>query len=56
MPQYSGLEFDSCQLIGFLDYKFDETCTPGSGPIMEKEIVVEAKICGYQLLLCSLHK
>jgi hypothetical protein len=25
MPQYGGLAFNSCWLIGFLDCKFDET-------------------------------
>jgi hypothetical protein len=35
MPPYSGLVFETCQLIGFLDCKFDETCAPGSGPMMD---------------------
>jgi hypothetical protein len=38
MPQYGGLAFESSCLIGFLDCKFDETCTPGSGPMMDKEL------------------
>jgi hypothetical protein len=38
MPQYSGLAFNSCWLIGFLDCKFDETCTSGSGPMMDEEL------------------
>jgi hypothetical protein len=39
MPPYSGLVFETCQLIGFLDCKFDETCAPGSGPMMDEELV-----------------
>jgi hypothetical protein len=38
MPQYGGLAFETCQLIGFLDCKFDETCTPGSGPMTDEEL------------------
>jgi hypothetical protein len=29
MPQYGGLAFESCHLIGFLDCKFDKTCAAG---------------------------
>jgi hypothetical protein len=32
------LAFDTCRLIGFLDCKFDETCAPGSGPMMDEEL------------------
>jgi hypothetical protein len=39
MPQYGGLAFETCWLIGFLDCKFDETCAPGSGPMMDEELV-----------------
>jgi len=39
MSQYGGLAFDNFWLIGFLDCKFDETCTPGSRPIMDEELV-----------------
>jgi len=38
MPQYGGLAFATCRLIGFLDCKFDETCAPGSGPMMDEEL------------------
>jgi len=38
MPQYGGLAINGCQLIWFLDYKFDETCTPGTGPMMDEEL------------------
>jgi hypothetical protein len=38
MPQYGGLAFQSCHLIGFLDCKFDETCAPGLGPMMDEEL------------------
>jgi hypothetical protein len=38
MPQYGGLAFETCHLIGFLDCKFDETCTPGSGPMVDEEL------------------
>ncbi len=37
MLQYGGLVFDSLWLIGFFDYKFDETCAPGSGPMTDEE-------------------
>jgi hypothetical protein len=38
MLQYGGLALNSCWLIGFLDFKFDETCAPGSGPMMDEEL------------------
>jgi hypothetical protein len=38
MPQYGGLAFESCRLIGFLDCKFNETCAPGSGPVTDEEL------------------
>jgi hypothetical protein len=38
MPQCGGLAFETCQLIGFLDCKFDETWAPGSGPMMDEEL------------------
>ncbi len=38
MPQYGGLAFDSCRLIGFLDCKFDEACAPGTGPMTDEEL------------------
>jgi hypothetical protein len=38
MPQYGGLVFESCQLIGFLDCKFDENCALGSGPMIDEEL------------------
>ncbi len=38
MPQYGGLAFQSCHLIGFLDCKFEETCAPGSGPMTDEEL------------------
>ncbi len=38
MPQYGGLAFEGCWLIGFLDCKFDNTCTPGSGPMTDEEL------------------
>ena len=38
MLQYGGLAFNSCQLIGFLGCKFDETCAPGSGPMTDEEL------------------
>jgi hypothetical protein len=38
MPQCGGLAFQSCHLIGFLDCKFGETCTPDSGPRMDNEL------------------
>jgi hypothetical protein len=38
MPQYGGLAFETCQLIGFLDCKFDETCNPGSGLMADEEL------------------
>jgi len=56
MPQYNGLAFETCQLIGFLDCKFDETCAPGSGPMMNEELadrwekadlIQEAEYSGY---------
>jgi hypothetical protein len=39
MPQYGGLVFQSCHLTGFLDCKLDETCTLGSGPMTDEELV-----------------
>jgi hypothetical protein len=56
MPQYGGLAFESCRLIGFLDCKFDETCAPGSGPMTDEEfadrwpdadLIQEAVYSGY---------
>jgi hypothetical protein len=38
MPQFSGLAFHPCRLIGFQDCKFDETCALGSGPMMDEEL------------------
>jgi len=38
IPQYGGLAFETCRFIGFLDCKLDETCTPGSGPMMDEEL------------------
>ncbi len=38
MPQYGGLAFERCRLIGFLDCKFDETCAPGTGPMTDEEL------------------
>jgi len=38
MPQYGGLAFNSCWLIGYLDCKFDETCIPSSGPMTDEEL------------------
>jgi hypothetical protein len=38
MPYYGGLAFDSVWLIKFLDWKFDETCAPGSGLMTDEEL------------------
>ncbi len=38
MPQNGGLTFQSCPLFGFLDCKFEETCVPGSRPMIEEEL------------------
>jgi hypothetical protein len=37
MPQYGGLALGSCCLIGFVDCKFNETCTSGSGLRTDEE-------------------
>jgi len=56
MPQYGGLAFNSYHLIGFLDCKVDETCAPGSGPMIDEEfanwweevdLIQEAVYSGY---------
>ena len=56
MPQYGGLAFESCRLIGFMDCKLDETCAPGSGPMTDEEyadrwpeadLIQEAVYSGY---------
>jgi hypothetical protein len=36
MPQYR-LGIHGCRLIMYLDCKFDETCTPGTRPMMNEE-------------------
>ncbi len=37
-PQYSELLFNNVRIVGFLDCKVDETCTPGTGPLNDKEL------------------
>jgi len=35
---YGGLQFDSFQIIGFIDCKICETCRPGSGPVEDRPL------------------
>jgi hypothetical protein len=37
-PQYGGLLFENVRIVGFLDCKVDETYTPGTGPLTDKEL------------------
>ncbi len=37
-PQYGGLLFGNVWIVGFLDCKVDETCTPGTGPSNNEEL------------------
>ena len=37
-PQYGELLFQNVRIIGFLDCKIDETCWPGSGPMVDEEL------------------
>jgi hypothetical protein len=37
-PQYGGLLFGNVRIVGFLDCKVDETCTPGTGPLTDEEL------------------
>ncbi len=39
-PQYGKLLFDNVRIVGFLDCKVDETCTPGSGPLRDKQLAL----------------
>jgi hypothetical protein len=39
MLQYGGLSMYGSWLIVFLDCKFDDTCTPGTRPMMDEELV-----------------
>jgi hypothetical protein len=38
-PQYGELLFNNVHIVGFLDCKVDETCTPGTGPLNDEELV-----------------
>jgi hypothetical protein len=38
MPQYGGLGINGCHLVGFLDFKFDDTCAPWTGPMTDEEL------------------
>jgi len=55
-PEYGNLVFRFFRIIGFLDCKIDETCTPGSGPVIDEPrsarhpefpILQEAVFSGY---------
>ena len=35
-PEYGNLVFRFFRIMGFLDCKIDETCTPGSGPVIDE--------------------
>jgi hypothetical protein len=37
-PQYGELLFQNVRIVGFLDYKIDETCTPGTGLMNDEEL------------------
>ncbi len=37
-PQYGELLFEDVRIVGFLDCKIDETCTPGTGPLNDEEL------------------
>jgi hypothetical protein len=37
-PQYGELLFDNVHIVGFLDCKIDETCTPGTGAFNDEEL------------------
>ncbi len=37
-PQYGKLLFHNVRIVGFLDGKVDETCTPGTGPFSDEEL------------------
>jgi hypothetical protein len=37
-PQYGALLFEDVRIVGFLDCKIDETCTPGTGPMNDEEL------------------
>ena len=38
-PQYGRLLFENVRIVGFLDCKVDETCTPGTGPSPDEELM-----------------
>jgi hypothetical protein len=37
-PQYGKLLFDNICIVGYIDYKIDETSTLGTGPFYDKEL------------------
>ena len=37
-PEYGNLVFRFFRIMGFLDCKIDETCTPGSGPVIDEPL------------------
>jgi hypothetical protein len=37
-PQYGKLLYDNVRIVGFLDCKVDETCTPDTGPLTDEEL------------------
>jgi len=37
-PRYGELLFQDVRIFGFLDWKINETCTPGMGPLNDEEL------------------